>query len=67
MLGLGQASALQGLEAARPKIGIGAKSLDSSLGSVHTWSHSHYLMLQCDGLGEWKSAAKLGAGAKSII
>ena len=31
----------------------GAKSLDLNLDDVNTWSHSHYVMRQCDGVGGW--------------
>ncbi len=34
----------------RRSIGVGAESLDRD---VYTWSHSHYLMRQCNGVGGW--------------
>lgn len=48
---------MRGLEPARPKVGKGAKSLDSDLGDVRTWSHSHYLLRKFDGVDEWKKWA----------
>lgn len=40
------------LEAACPKLGIGATSLDHDLGNVSTEPQSHYLLRQPDGAGD---------------